>query len=216
MDYSKYDLFIFDLDDTLIKTEYYHYISWKTVLNTDFRYEYFISRFHSNKENNIQSVLSKEYNIQDCNAIIEEKKTLYLRHIDENKKNIKMIDGIEDLLNQIIEAGKLFVIVSNSPKLQIDYYCELFPILKKSTKNYYSEMFQRKKPNAECYLNVSLDFPNKKMVGFEDSITGIHSMTQVEEIDTVFINNLDYYYYDYILENYNIKSVIINYIDIKI
>jgi len=216
MDYSNYELFIFDLDDTLIKTEYYHYISWKTVLNTDFTYDYFISRFHSNRENNIYNVLMNEFNIQNCTIIIEQKKAFYLKYVEENKNNICMIDGVEDFLNQIINKGKLFVIVSNSPKSQIDYYCNLFPILQKSSKNYYSEMFQNKKPNPECYLNVVRDFPNMNILGFEDSITGIHSMTQVKEIDTVFINTSDYYYYNYILQEYNIILSIINYTNITI
>jgi len=216
MDYSKYDLYVFDLDDTLIKTEYYHYISWKTVLNADFTYDYFISKFHSNRENNIHSVLTSDFNIQDCGNIIEQKKTFYLNYIEKHKNHIHMIDGAEEFLNRIIKNGKIFIIVSNSPKSQIDYYCQLFPILQKSSKNYYSEMFQKKKPNPECYLNVVRDFPNLKTVGFEDSITGIHSMTQVKEIDTVFINTSDYYYYNYILQEYNIISSIINYTNITI
>jgi len=180
MDYSKYDIFIFDLDDTIIQTEYYHYICWKNTLNTDFTYEYFISKFHSNEENNIPHVLTNVFNIQDYKDVIEQKKRRYLNYVQENKDNIKLIDGLNEFLTQIILKNKRFVIVSNSPKSQIDFYCELFPILKKSSKMYYSEMFQNKKPNAECYMNVLRDFPNEKMVGFEDSITGIHYMTQIK------------------------------------
>ena len=41
---DKYDLFIFDLDDTLIKTEYYHYESWLNILKEYFGSGFFIKK----------------------------------------------------------------------------------------------------------------------------------------------------------------------------
>jgi len=199
---NDYKLFIFDLDDTLIKTEYIHYISWKTILNIDFNYNFYISVFHSNKKDNIKNYLINELKIDNYKDLIEKKNEFYINYINSNKNQISMIDGAELLLEYIISNNKEFVIVSNSPKIQIDFYCELFPILKKSSKNYYREMFINRKPDPECYLKVVSDFPNKKMIGFEDSITGIHSITQVHDIDTVFINSEHYFYYNYIIENY--------------
>jgi hypothetical protein len=76
-----------------------------------------------------------------------------------------MIEGFEDFIKKIIENKKEFIIVTNTLKENIDFFSELFPILKKSSKNYYREMFKNKKPNPECYLNVLKDFSNKKMVG---------------------------------------------------
>lgn len=206
-----YELFIFDLDDTLIKTEYIHYISWKTILNIDFDMNFYISKFHSNEKDSIKNYLTNELHLDNFDYLIEQKNQFYINYINSNKNQIFMIDGAERMLQYIISNNKNFVIVSNSPKSQIDFYCELFPILKNSSKNYYKEMFINRKPNPECYLKVVSDFPNKKMIGFEDSITGIHSITQVNEIDTVFINSQDYYYYNYIIENYKIKSIIKNY-----
>ena len=55
-----------------------------------------------------------------------------------------------------------------------------------------------------------------KMIGFEDSITGIHAMSQVHSIDTVFINNPQYYYYNYINNNYKLKHVIKDYTELYI
>lgn len=72
-----------------------------------------------------------------------------------------------------------------------------------------------KKPHPECYLRVVEDFPNNRMVGFEDSITGIHSMTQVKSIDVIFINNKSYYYYDFIINNYELKMTILNYCQLQ-
>jgi beta-phosphoglucomutase-like phosphatase (HAD superfamily) len=112
-----------------------------------------------------------------------------------------------EYLTNIINLNKEFVIVSNSLKSNIDFFSELFPILKKSSKNYYREILKNKKPNPECYLTVIRDFPSRKMIGFEDSITGIHAITAVPEIKTMFINTSDYYHYDYIMKNYDVTNI---------
>jgi len=64
-------------------------------------------------------------------------------------------------------------------------------------------------------MRVVEDFQNNRMVGFEDSITGIHSMTQVKSIDVIFINNKSYYYYDFIINNYELKMTIVNYCQLQ-
>ena len=117
-----------------------------------------------------------------------------------------MIDGFNNFIQEILKNNKIFVIVTNSTKEQIDFLSDIFIILKKSTKNYYREMFKNKKPNPECYLKVIDDFSNKRIVGFEDSITGIHSMTQTD-IFTYYISNPNYYHNNYILDNYKVIPI---------
>jgi beta-phosphoglucomutase len=212
-----HELFIFDLDDTLVKTEKLHYIAWKQVLQLEFEFDFFISKFHSMKPNNIQNYLQNDLKIKNYNDIIQQKNKIYMQLLYDKKHEIHMIEGAESLLQKIIQKNKQFVIVSNSPKEQVNFFCELFPILQKSVKNYYREMFSKRKPDPECYLQVIRDFPEKKMIGFEDSITGIHALSGTnQKIDIVFINLPEYYYYNFIMENYLLKFVIKNYINIKI
>ena len=90
---------------------------------------------------------------------------------------------------------------------KIVFFSELFPILKKSSKNYSRELFKIKKPNPECYFKVLDDFPNMRKVGFEDSITGIHAITQIPEITTYYINKSNYVHHEYILNNYKVKHI---------
>jgi beta-phosphoglucomutase len=218
---EQYDLFIFDLDDTLIKTEMFHYNSWLLVLKEELGnnfyidFNYFISKFHSNKTDCIKDYLITELNIINPTNLINKKNNVYFDLIHKEQHNLNLIYGLNELLEQILKLNKKFVIVSNSLKCNIDYFSELFPILKKSSKNYYREIIVNKKPHPECYLRVVLDFPNNRMVGFEDSITGIHSMTRVNDIDTIFINNVFYYYYNFIINNYNLKKVIKDYSELN-
>jgi len=211
--FKKYDLFIFDLDDTLVETEKIHYNAWlKTLQQTidpifNITTDEFFSIFHSITPNNIQNYLKNDLQIADINKVIDIKNAIYFDMINDEKTNLCLLDGCELFIEQLLLHNKKFVIVSNSLKQHIDFFSELFPILKKSTKNYYREMLVNRKPHPECYLKVISDFPNMSMVGFEDSITGIHSITTVPNIFTYFINTPDYYHYDYIMNNYPVVNI---------
>jgi beta-phosphoglucomutase-like phosphatase (HAD superfamily) len=207
---NNYDLFIFDLDDTLVKTEKLHYVCWVKVLQNklgisfNIDYSYFCSKFHSNQKDSIKNYLENDLHLDNYLNLVNEKNIMYLELLEQEKDNLTLIDGCEELLLNILKNNKQFVIVSNSLKSNIDFFCNLFPILKLSSKNYYREMFTNKKPNPECYLKVLNDFPHiKNIIGFEDSITGIQAMTSVPLIQTVFINTPDYYHYNYIINTYN-------------
>ena len=156
-----------------------------------------------NKSKKSENILK----IDNIEKVIEIKNENYYKIINENKNNLKMIDGCEEFMNMILEKNKKFIIVSNTFKKQIDFFSELFPILKKSSKNYYKEILKYKKPNPECYLKVINDFPNEQIVGFEDSITGIHSITQVPDIFVYYINDDNYYHNEYILHNYKVEHI---------
>jgi beta-phosphoglucomutase-like phosphatase (HAD superfamily) len=218
---NNYDLFIFDLDDTIVKTEKYHYEAWlltlKHFLNDNsfnFSFNFYCSKFHSFECDSIQKYLINELKIKNYDESIKFKNDMYLKIINKNRSNICLVDGFEFFLNKILENNKQFVIVSNSPKIHIELFSDFFPLLKKSSKNYYREILNNKKPNPECYQIVVKEFPNKRMVGFEDSITGIHSITQVDDISLVyFINTQDYNYYKYIINNYHVKQIN-NYLEI--
>jgi len=203
-----YDIFIFDLDDTLVATEKYHYKAWMTVLkkridkNFSISFEYFCEKFHSKDPDSIKKYLINQLNLENYEQIIIDKKNTYLNILEQYRDDLKLIDGTENFLNLIIKNNKKFVIVSNSFKSNIDFFTELFPILANSSKNYYREMFTNKKPNPECYLFVVDDFPDCRRIGFEDSITGIEALTKVKSITPIFINTPSYIYYNFIINNY--------------
>ena len=211
--FKKYDLFIFDLDDTLVKTETFHYKAWlKTLQQTidptfNITTDAFFSIFHSMTPNNIQNYLKNDLQIADVNAVIHLKNTIYFDMINDQKHDIYLLEGCQQFIEQILLHNKTFVIVSNSLNQHIDFFSELFPILKHSSKNYYREILVNRKPHPECYLKVISDFPNMTMVGFEDSITGIHSITSAPNIYTYFINTSDYHHYDYIINNYPVMPI---------
>ena len=221
MDINNYDLFIFDLDDTLVNTEYYHYIIWlktlKSFINNDFYFDFnfFCFKFHSNNLDGIKNYIINELNLNMFELIINTKNENFLNFIKNESHNIKLIVGAKKFINHLLNNNKKFIIVTNSSKDILEFYLNLFPILQKSTKNYYREIFKIRKPSPECYLHVINDFPTDKKISFEDSITGIHALSQTNnEIDIVFINNENYYYYYEIIQNYKIKKYIKNFLEL--
>jgi len=225
---NDYDIFVFDLDDTLVKSEKYHYDAWMLTLKDrlndisfNLSFNDFCENFHSTDPNGIQkyikktlkildNVSNKEVSDKEVSDIIKQKNETYLNLLKAGK--VEMIDGAELFLNEILNRGKQFVIVSNSPLSNINFFLECFPILKNSSKNYYREILKERKPHPECYQTVVKDFAHlNKKIGFEDSITGIMSLIPVSEIDPVFINNKSYIHYTKVIKTYPNLLIIENY-----
>ena len=217
---KKYDLFVFDLDDTLISTEEYHYRAWiitiRALVDDGFKItpKSFFKIFHSQDKNSIPNYLKKLLkknklinNVEAVGNLRKEKNNFYMRLLTEDKDNIKMITGAKEFLENIIENKKKFVIVTNSPCENINFMIERFPILNHSSKNYYKEMYKKPKPNPECYLTVVNDFPDERKVGFEDSITGVEAMSQVKEITPFFVNIEKYIHFSTIRKNYDFEWI---------
>ena len=209
-----YDLFVFDLDGTIIDTEIYHHKAWNIALSSYLSkeiilsYDEYCKNFHINKQNGIHNYLKTEYNITDV-SIFDFKNDIYQNFLNNN--NINFIGGVDKLINSIIESNKKFVIVTNTSSSNIDILIKKIPILSHSIKICTKELFKNKKPNPECYLKIIEDFPTERKIGFEDSLSGIHALTQVPEIKCMFIQEKSYYHYNMILENYKNITWINNY-----
>ena len=86
--FDNYDLYIFDLDDTIVKTEHLHYDSWLKTLKhficEDFfiNKQFFISKFHCIRPDTIIKYLSEELNISNYQDAIHYKNELYYKLIN--------------------------------------------------------------------------------------------------------------------------------------
>lgn len=74
------------------------------------------------EQNSIINYLSLELKLNNVSEVINYKNSLYLDLLRKNINELEMIDGIEILLNLIVNNNKKFVIVSNSPKNNIDFF----------------------------------------------------------------------------------------------
>jgi putative hydrolase of the HAD superfamily len=202
-----YDVFVFDLDDTLVMTEKIHYECWLETINkyvtVNFNFDEFCSIFHSEREHSIQNYLRSTLMIENYQQVIDDKNKMYTNTVKTDPKRFTMNSGSLELLQSIIELGKQFVIVTNTRSEIVRFFQKQFDIMSHATKIYCKEDFKNPKPNPECYLKVHNDFPNSKLIVFEDSITGIHAASSAQ-LDTIFVNSEKYVHYSKITRSYQL------------
>jgi arabinose-5-phosphate isomerase len=200
-----YDLFVFDFDGTILDTEKHHCKAWNKSTKKNIPLIDYYKYFHSLDKKYSRMYLNINHNIEINNfdELYSTKQKIYNEMIQEENENIQFIIGCYDLLEFIINNNKDFVIVTNTSIKNINIFKLKYPILNKALKIYTKEDFLVKKPNPECYLKIVNTYKNKKIIGFEDSLPGIHALYQVSDITPVYINNNNYYYNDYIKNKYS-------------
>ena len=205
---NDYDLFVFDFDGTIMDTEKIHYKAWINTLQSQvnnkifFDYSEYIKNFHTIDVSNKKKYLLIKYDIQNYDTLYELKQKEYNKLINENE--ISLVKGFENIINFINQNNKKFVIVTNTSIKNINFFSVKYPIITKNVDRIYTkENFIRKKPHPECYLKILNDYPNNRIIGFEDSLYGFHCLYQVDKIKPVYIYHNDYYYNEYIIKTYN-------------
>lgn len=205
---NDYDLFVFDFDGTIMDTEKFHYKAWINTLQSQvyntifFDYSEYIKHFHTIDVSNKKKYLLIKYDIQNYDTLYELKQKEYNKLINENE--VSLVKGFRNIINFINENNKKFVIVTNTSIKNINFFSAKYPIITKNVDRIYTkENFIRKKPHPECYLKILNDYPNHRIIGFEDSLYGFHCLYQVDKIKPVYIYHDDYYYNEYIIKTYN-------------
>jgi arabinose-5-phosphate isomerase len=205
---NDYDLFVFDFDGTIMDTEKFHYKAWINILqkyvckDIFIDYKTYIKNFHTIDTSNKKKYLLMKYDITDYDKLYELKQKEYNKLINENE--VLLVKGFENIINFINQNNKKFVIVTNTSIKNINFFSEKYPIITKNVDRIYTkENFIKKKPHPECYLKVINDYPNHKIIGFEDSLYGFHCLYQVDKIKSVYIYHGDYYYNEHIIKTYN-------------
>ena len=200
------DLFIFDLDDTLVMTEKIHHECWNAALNQSMTYEQFCSIFHTSVEGGIEFYLKDRYK-----ELVTLKADLFCRILATNPEPFTLNEGCETFLRRLIVCRKPFVIVTNSQRRIVDMVLQRFPILALSLRVYCREDMTAPKPNSACFAQVLRDFPCQRPVIFEDSLTGIIAASGVNA-DVVFVNRSSYIHYDTIVTRYRPTKTVMNFI----
>ena len=207
---NKFDIFIFDLNNTIVNVENYHYKAWlitlQNILGSEFifSFDYFCDHFHPKDPESIKNFLSNKLNLWNYDEIMQQKNINYLNILKTNP--IKLINGFDILLKLIIDNNKKFIIVSDTYKDNIDFIINKFPILKLSSKIYYRELFNRKF-DKNIYNQIFHDWyiDYNKIIYFTYYIIVIDSLYN-KDIKLYYINNyIKDTYYNIIKNTYNIE-----------
>jgi HAD superfamily hydrolase (TIGR01509 family) len=184
MSIFNYKLYIFDLDGTIIDSEYSHYEAYNRQLIDKITFNEYERIFHDE--------FSKIKFIND-NAICKKKKEEDF--IDIYANNYKFIDGFELFFNELIELGKDIYIVTNSSEERVSYILKKHPLLNRVSKIITSKDMKKIKPDPECYINAINNSNTNDIIIFEDSYIGYKSLESID-VEKVFICKTSYYYYN--------------------
>jgi D-arabinose 5-phosphate isomerase GutQ/beta-phosphoglucomutase-like phosphatase (HAD superfamily) len=203
----EYDLFIFDLDGTLMDTEDYHLFAWEAAIQektkkSDFELtiQDYHTYFHSLEPLNMKNYLKITHSLSNFDDVYECKQMYYKEYI--RSEDISFMKGAYDFLEYILQNNKQFVIVTNTRKDFMNIFLSKHPILNQALEICTKENFIRNKPYPDCYLYIANKYKDKLKIGFEDSYIGITALNQVPDIVPILIYNKNYGYNDIIQKIY--------------
>ena len=201
MDIYEYELYIFDLDGTIIDSEYSHYLAYKNQMN-NLTFTQYEEIFHSTSKEQFLNVNNINKNKKD-----EDFKNIYI-------KNKKYLDGFENFLNNLITKSKKICVVTNSSKERCEFIKQCHPKLNIIPIWITKDDVKYPKPNSDCYLKVlqKFDISAKDTVIFEDSYIGYLGLANLN-INKVFICKNNYTHLSKIKNTvitYNYDNIVIN------
>jgi dTDP-4-dehydrorhamnose reductase/beta-phosphoglucomutase-like phosphatase (HAD superfamily) len=186
---SKDIFLLFDLDGTLVDTDYIHYDSYKKVLSQYdilFSYEEFTKVLHYSSVD----TLLKEMNI-DFQNVKKQKNEVF-----KQNKNIKFIEGAEELLYKCLQNGINFSIVTNTSRELVTYIQTQLPLLGQVKQWILREDYNLPKPHDECYILAKEKYykGEKFCIGFENSIKGYKAIKNSCQCVYFIIENKNHIY----------------------
>ena len=169
---------IFDMDGVIVDSNPYH----KIVLR-EFCKKHHISLteeqlrtsvFGRTNKDWLTAVFGKDLTPEKFRQYEDEKESLFRKIY---APEIKPVEGLIDLLNQLENAGITRAIATSAPPRNVDFTLEYT-----GTRKYFETIIdgdgvEHGKPHPEIYLKTAkrIGFPPEKCVVFEDSLSGVES-----------------------------------------
>jgi beta-phosphoglucomutase-like phosphatase (HAD superfamily) len=127
---NNYDLFLFDLDGTLINTEDIHYQSYlEALINYGYQKEFTFNDYC--RICHLDDIAMQQFVELNLNIVYEKfyqtKKTIYLSKLNDS---LCLINGFDKFLSELKRLNKKTCIVTHSSRDTIDFILEKLPILK--------------------------------------------------------------------------------------
>lgn len=181
MNIFNFELYIFDLDGTILNTEYYHYSAYKKQAPT-LTYTQYQEIFHDSTQKQLFILKNK---------ICKKKKEKDFNELYKN--NFSYVEGFLTFLNQLILKNKEICVVTDSSKDRCNFIKSLHPELINIKHWITKDDVRISKPNNEGFLTAISYFnkPLKDIIIFEDSYTGYQAIENIN-VSKVFIGDSDY------------------------
>ena len=168
---------IFDMDGVIVDTEPVHHHAYNQhfeQLNIEVNAEMYAS-FTGNSTKNIFERLKIKFNLdQDVATLVETKRNLFNDAFD-NKEDLYLLDGVEDLIKDLYDNGMQLVLASSSATVTINRVFNRFRLHKYFTHIVSGEDFPKSKPHPAIFLRAAelANTPVENCIVIEDSTNGI-------------------------------------------
>lgn len=168
---------IFDMDGVIVDTEPVHHYAYNQhfeQLNIEVTPEMYAS-FTGNSTKNIFERLKIQFNLaEEVNALVETKRNLFNDAFD-SKKDLYLLDGVEDLIKDLYDNGMQLVLASSSATVTINRVFNRFGLHKYFTHIVSGEDFPKSKPHPAIFLRAAelANTPVENCIVIEDSTNGI-------------------------------------------
>ncbi len=168
---------IFDMDGVIVDTEPVHHYAYNQhfkQLNIEVSPEMYAS-FTGNSTKNIFEKLKAQFNLtEDVQTLVETKRILFNDAFD-NKEDLYLLNGVEDLIIDLHKNGMQLVLASSSAKVTINRIFNRFGLHNYFTHIVSGEDFPKSKPDPAIFIHAAYlsKTPIENCIVIEDSTNGI-------------------------------------------
>jgi HAD superfamily hydrolase (TIGR01509 family) len=172
-------IFLFDLDGTIVLSEHIYFKVWKEILY-EYNYllteDFFKNNISGNTDDNVVKKILFNKNVS-LDKISKKKDELFIQNLNE----IKIINGIENLIKQIKNNGHKLAIVTNCNREVSEKILSFVKLLQYFEFIVIGNECNMPKPFPEPYKKAIdlFNSDNSKTIIFEDSKTGLLSAHSV-------------------------------------
>lgn len=168
---------IFDMDGVIVDTEPVHHFAYQQhfkQLNIDVSPEMYAS-FTGNSTKNIYERLKSVYGLkEEILDLVEVKRNLFNDAFDQ-KEDLYLLDGVEDLIQELFQNGMQLILASSSANVTIQRIFNRFDLDKYFTHKVSGEDFPKSKPHPAIFQKAAelAQTPVEHCIVIEDSTNGI-------------------------------------------
>jgi HAD superfamily hydrolase (TIGR01509 family) len=168
---------IFDMDGVIVDTEpvhHYAYLQHFEQLNIEVSPEMYAS-FTGNSTKNIYEKLKVLFDLKEkVEGLVETKRNLFNKAFD-SKEDLFLLDGVEDLIQDLHQNGMQLILGSSSAKVTIDRIFKRFHLHPYFSHIVSGEDFPNSKPHPAIfeYASSIARTPIENCIVIEDSTNGI-------------------------------------------
>lgn len=189
---------IFDFNGTLFWDSEINYKSWsnciKRWLNKDYtRNQYAMLNGRTTYET-LDKVFQQKLDKSTIDKLSEEKDLEYLKVMDNEKDELSLAPGIENLLKQLLENNIKIGIATSAPPSLMEEYEKIFNLSRFFKQEYIisSDGSLPSKPDPAIYLETikRLNVEPKNCIVFEDTKSGIISASKANVSKIIAVNSI--------------------------